>query len=211
MTWTAIGRGRLAALVALCAAAGPAAGGEFVGGFEGSYVDVEVPGLIGPLEVQRGSSPEGPWSVLEIRPIGCTQYCYYHDFAVLPGTSYYYRFLIPRQDGSSAVYGPLRVEIPSLAELGFSSNAMPNPFHGRTTIGFRLPPMEASGAPVRFEVLDAQGRRVHSETRTGLSPGAYTFEWSGRNAGGDFVPTGVYFYRIVVGDLSESGRLLYLK
>jgi hypothetical protein len=182
---------------------------ELDGDYRGSNVFLELPGLIGPMEVERSGSPEGPWTLIESRGIGCTQYCSYEDWEIEPGTVYYYRMWIPHETGEKDLYGPVRVVIPDLRSQGFSSFASPNPFHNRTSLRFDIPNL-GTEAEVRVDLVDAQGRLVRT-FREEARPGSHIIAWNGRSQSGETVRTGVYYYRISVPGYTESGRLLFLK
>jgi len=49
--------------------------------------------------------------------------------------------------------------------------------------------------PVRLEVFDLNGRRLHLIERA-LSSGGYSQRWDGRDDGGHIVPPGLYILRI---------------
>lgn len=86
----------------------------------------------------------------------------------------------------------------------------PNPFNPEAKIRFSIPstpslPLQR-GTDVRLTVYDALGREVETLVNEALQPGAYevTFNGSGRNSG-------VYFYRLVTNDYSETKRMLMIK
>ena len=88
----------------------------------------------------------------------------------------------------------------------------PNPFNPETWIPYQL----ATPADVRVTIYDLQGRVVHTldlgHQRAGLyhsrSRAAY---WNGRNAQGEPVASGVYFYTLTASGFSVTRRMLILK
>ena len=78
----------------------------------------------------------------------------------------------------------------------------PNPFNARTTISFSLPASD----DVRITVYDLLGRGVRVLGDQYMQAGNYNilFDASG-------LSSGVYFYRLEAGDLSESGRMVLLR
>ena len=55
------------------------------------------------------------------------------------------------------------------------------------------------------------GRRVRSLVDGPRSPGENRIEWDGRDDEGRLLVSGVYFYRLRVGDRSETRRMVLLK
>jgi hypothetical protein len=83
----------------------------------------------------------------------------------------------------------------------------PNPFNSATIIRFDLP---ASG-DVRLTVYNILGQKVIELENGYLPAGQHSIHWDARNASGDRISSGVYFYRIVAGDYEKSKKLLLLK
>ena len=88
----------------------------------------------------------------------------------------------------------------------------PNPFNPETWIPYQL----AQDAPVRFHIYDQTGARIRT-LDLGLQPaGDYTARgraahWDGRNANGEKVASGIYFYQMQAGDFSSVKKMLILK
>ena len=75
--------------------------------------------------------------------------------------------------------------------FGLADN-YPNPFNPSTTIGYALP----AESEVRLEVFNTAGQRVRVLLATHQPAGHYTVEWDTRDAQGQAVASGVYFYRL---------------
>jgi hypothetical protein len=71
---------------------------------------------------------------------------------------------------------------------------VPNPFTAGTELRFDLP----QRADVTIELFDVKGRRVSSRVLSDVAPGRQSVRFSGRDAAGRLLPSGVYFYRISV-------------
>lgn len=82
----------------------------------------------------------------------------------------------------------------------------PNPTTGSARISFTLNASAAS----RVVVEDVAGRRVATLLDTRLPAGRHEIVWDGRLKGGATAPTGVYFYRLIVGDRGSAARRLVL-
>ncbi|MCZ6677614.1 MAG: T9SS type A sorting domain-containing protein [Candidatus Poribacteria bacterium] len=83
----------------------------------------------------------------------------------------------------------------------------PNPFNPNTTIRYQLP---ASG-DVKLEIFNVLGQRVRTLVDQAQVPGHYAINWDSKNHHGLPVATGMYFYRIVVGDFIKTRKMLLLK
>lgn len=78
----------------------------------------------------------------------------------------------------------------------------PNPFNPGTAISFQL----SAVSFVRLKVFDALGREVATLVDDEKPAGSYKVTWNAQN-----LPSGVYLYRIVAGDYTESKRMLLVK
>ena len=78
----------------------------------------------------------------------------------------------------------------------------PNPFNPTTTIQYQLP---ATGR-VDIRVYDMLGREVTMLLDEPQNAGYYSLQWNGKNAYGQSVASGVYFYHIQV---SAEGKQVY--
>jgi hypothetical protein len=74
------------------------------------------------------------------------------------------------------------------------SQNIPNPFspNGATTIGYSTP----ADGKVLVRVFDVLGREVRTLVSADLKAGSYQVEWDGRDAQGNEVESGMYYYRI---------------
>lgn len=83
----------------------------------------------------------------------------------------------------------------------------PNPFALQTTLSFYLP----AGADVRLTVHDVAGRRVRELLAESLPAGPHESVWDGRDDCGTPAASGIYFYRIQVGEVVEQRKMVLLK
>jgi len=94
----------------------------------------------------------------------------------------------------------------NVGKLG--SRAHPNPFNPQTTILFELP----GQTEVNLRVYDLSGRLVRNLIGgESLGPGRHEVVWNGRDNAGLKVASGIYFFRMVAGDLSETRRMMLVK
>lgn len=94
--------------------------------------------------------------------------------------------------------------VPRTVEL---YQAYPNPFNSSTTIKVYLPGMSRA----RLEIFDIRGRLVTKLVDSVLGSGEHGFRWNGRNASGDHVSSGSYFYRLSAGEDVITRRMTLVK
>lgn len=85
----------------------------------------------------------------------------------------------------------------------------PNPFNPETTIRFDLPhPSE-----VRLQIFNVHGQLLRTLFEGALKPGAWQRAWDGKDARGNEVPSGVYFYRLQVngGEWSSARKMILMR
>ena len=90
-------------------------------------------------------------------------------------------------------------EIPS--EFSLAQN-YPNPFNPNTIIRFHLSVV----GNVSLKVYDVMGRELQTLVNERLKPGTYETTFDGSD-----YPSGVYFYKLSVGDFTETKRMLLIK
>ncbi|MFN8176771.1 MAG: S8 family serine peptidase [bacterium] len=97
------------------------------------------------------------------------------------------------------------VDVPTAFELGEPS---PNPFGQATSIRFAVP---VADRHVRIAIFDVAGRRVRTLLNAVTGVGRHETSWDGRDAAGQRVASGVYFYRMDAGDFSQVRKVTVLK
>ncbi len=83
----------------------------------------------------------------------------------------------------------------------------PNPFNATTNIYFEI----LSLTDVQIDVYNILGQKVKNLTNRKYSPGEYAIQWDGSNKQGKKTASGVYFYRIVTSQGSDSRTIVLLK
>jgi hypothetical protein len=96
---------------------------------------------------------------------------------------------------------------PTLPESFSLSQNSPNPFNPITNIDFAL----SRSAHVTIDVYNTLGQRVTTLVNEHLKAGYKRVQWDGTNDYGQPVASGIYFYRMVADDFSESKKMLLLK
>ena len=88
----------------------------------------------------------------------------------------------------------------------------PNPFNPETWIPYQL----NQESEVSLIIYSSEGKLVR-QIDLGLKPAgnyqrtARAIYWDGRNASGESVSSGVYFYRLQAGDYSQTRKMVILK
>jgi len=94
--------------------------------------------------------------------------------------------------------------VPSEIEL---AQNYPNPFNPTTTLGFTL----EEGAQVTLEVFNALGRRVATAFKGQVPAGHTELVWTAVDDKGRELSSGVYFYRLSIGDNRQTRKMLLLR
>jgi parallel beta-helix repeat protein len=90
----------------------------------------------------------------------------------------------------------------------FASYNYPNPFNPTTRIRYTVPD---PGNAVRITVYDLTGRVVRTLVEDELPAGNYVAVWHGLDDTGRRMSSGVYFYRIEIGDYRVERKMVMLK
>lgn len=93
------------------------------------------------------------------------------------------------------------VEIGAPLKFSLSQN-YPNPFNPHTTIKYGLPKMDF----VNLKIFDVLGREIATLVNEKQSPGYYSVDWDG-----SAFSSGVYFYRLYTGVLTDTKRMVLIK
>jgi hypothetical protein len=83
----------------------------------------------------------------------------------------------------------------------------PNPFNPQTTIAFTI---KDRGA-VTVKVYNVNGELVRTLANENRAAGTYTLTWDGHNDSGQSVSSGVYFYKLVTNNFSQTKKMVLLK
>ncbi|MDX9856996.1 MAG: T9SS type A sorting domain-containing protein [candidate division Zixibacteria bacterium] len=94
--------------------------------------------------------------------------------------------------------------LPRIAQL---YQNYPNPFNPSTTIGFSL----GARTDVSLSIYNILGQQVAVLIDDVRPAGDYQIVWDGRDERGVPVASGVYFYRLVTRDVSESRKMILVK
>jgi len=82
----------------------------------------------------------------------------------------------------------------------------PNPFNPSTTIAFSVPAAVMARQHVLLRIFDAMGREVATPVNEHLGPGEYSVRFAADN-----LASGVYVYRLTVGGMAITRRMMLMK
>ena len=94
--------------------------------------------------------------------------------------------------------------VPRTTEL---MRSYPNPFNAGTVIPFRL----GTAGGVRIDIYNLLGQRVRRLLDERRTPGLHKVRWTGTDDRGAPVASGLYFYRLTTGEVSETGRCMLIR
>ncbi len=83
----------------------------------------------------------------------------------------------------------------------------PNPFNPGTYINFIL----SKNSWVKLEIYNVSGQKIKTLVDNFLVKGQYTIFWNGSDNRGNLVPSGIYFYKLEVGNESEVRKMVLRK
>jgi|GEM_PF-672853 len=83
----------------------------------------------------------------------------------------------------------------------------PNPFNPTTTINYSL----KENSDVQIIIFNTLGRKVRTLVDKNEAAGHYSVRWDGKNDIGNFVATGLYFYKIKAGSFIETKKMILMK
>jgi flagellar hook assembly protein FlgD len=81
---------------------------------------------------------------------------------------------------------------------------MPNPFNPTTTIRFDLP----RAVDVNLSIYSVSGEHVATLVDERLEAGGKEVRWDERNDRGKPVPSGICFYCLAAGDLTQNRKMI---
>ncbi|MFC1549771.1 sialate O-acetylesterase [Candidatus Neomarinimicrobiota bacterium] len=111
---------------------------------------------------------------------------------------------------TTAVNGPFNLSIDSrslITGLFSLDQNFPNPFNGKTRIGYDLP----TRIHVKLTIYNLLGREVKTLVDEIQSKGYKSVTWDGLNNFNEHVGSGLYLYVIQAGDKMEANKLIYMK
>lgn len=116
-------------------------------------------------------------------------------------------YLVGDGPASIAIFDPPQTSVdPQVKEVPekiWLFQNYPNPFNPSTNIEFRI----SEHGFVELDIFDLAGKRVRTLVDEIKGPGRYVVNWDGRDNGGRSSASGVYFYRLEVGEFIEIHKM----
>ena len=137
----------------------------------------------------------------------------YKDRSFEFGKRYFYRLKEVDINGNSTYYGPLFVDLSRsdyIPRKIFLDQNFPNPFDRITTIKFGIP-LQNKNDYTKLQVYDATGRLTRTLISENLEPGKYSIAWDRRDENGRGCKSGVYFFRLNVGNKQVTRKMLLVR
>jgi hypothetical protein len=108
-----------------------------------------------------------------------------------------------------------RIEVSGISPLPRSfalEQNYPNPFNAATVITFSLDDASAARIDTKLHIFNVLGQKIKT-LQDGELPaqGSFSYTWDGTDNEGNGVASGVYFYRLTMGDKHESRKMVLLK
>ena len=95
--------------------------------------------------------------------------------------------------------------IPS-TEFGLEGNH-PNPFNPQTSIEYSIP----EKGKVMLHIYNLKWQCIRTLVNGIQDPGVYNILWDGRDDQGKETSSGIYFYRLILGQATDTRKMILLK
>jgi len=86
----------------------------------------------------------------------------------------------------------------------------PNPFNPSTFINYTIP-QSAILTNTRLEIFNVLGQKVRTLINSRQSAGAHSVQWDGRDDAGRLLVSGVFIYRLKMGNFVDMKKMLLVK
>lgn len=83
----------------------------------------------------------------------------------------------------------------------------PNPFNPSTKIDYSV----SSYEKVQIQIFNSNGELLRTLINNDLGTGNYSVTWNGRDDNGNLVSSGIYYYQLQVGNLTQAKKMILIK
>jgi hypothetical protein len=104
-------------------------------------------------------------------------------------------------------YTPVDVDNEIIVNSESILSNYPNPFNPETTINYSL----KENSKVSLNIYNIKGQKVNTLVNEMISAGEHSVIWDGRDSNGNRVGSGIYFYKLKVGDFQKIKKMILLK
>jgi len=87
----------------------------------------------------------------------------------------------------------------------------PNPFNSTTAISYQLSAVSGPQSAVSLKIYNIWGQEVRTLVDERQTAGNYQIPWDGEDSLGKGVSSGIYFYRLQVGDFVKTRKMILLR
>ena len=118
------------------------------------------------------------------------------------------------------IYSSVNDRSLNVTSFGLSQN-YPNPFNPTTIINYTIPTSPLNPSPyqgegnrerlITLKVYDILGNEIATLVNEQKPPGNYSIEFNGHSDEGQNLTSGVYFYKLSVGEFSETKKMVLVR
>ncbi|MFZ0391397.1 MAG: FlgD immunoglobulin-like domain containing protein, partial [Calditrichia bacterium] len=166
--------------------------------------------------VERKSANENEYSTLSFIQ-GAGNSNIHHNYSYIDSNlnngEWFYRLKQVDFNGDFTYFGPISVHIEQTTGIDPIDFTLfqnyPNPFNPSTQISFRLPNDYKGDAFLK--IYNTLGQEVITLMEGHLPPGIHKVNWDGKDANGQTVRSGVYYYFIKGESFYQSKKMIFIK
>lgn len=121
--------------------------------------------------------------------------------------------LLAQRTYDTLLYGPTHVEESQQAtppDFSLSQN-YPNPFNPETRFEYVIPAGREQSSHTVLQIFNILGQSVKTLVDEPQAAGRYQVVWDGKDESGDEVASGIYFYKLKIGEHSQTKRMVLIR
>lgn len=196
------------------------AGGSLVSPEQGEFIHTSLPTFTwesSGVERFELASDIGFADIIESATVTGGVYTLHVVLPYTDSTAYFWRVTSETDSALTPIHAFNAVRIPTDVEesdfpIGLPDSCRlaqnyPNPFNPMTTIEFYLP----DGGPVKISIHNVLGQLIKSLMDRSMPPGTYSVDWDATDLFDRPVASGIYFYRMEVGDYSSTRKMVLVR
>ena len=163
------------------------------------------------FEIQRSFANSPFEKIAFVNGIGTSARPHLYHFVdiVEKGGDYTYRLKQIDINGAFKYSKKIHINVSAPGNLTVFPN-YPNPFNNSTIIKFSIP-QTFEGNNVQLLIYNIKGEQVKKFTKNSVKAGIYQFKWNGTDLNGNHVASGLFFYRLKIGNFEKISKMILLK
>jgi hypothetical protein len=107
-------------------------------------------------------------------------------------------------------FGQSHMQVQAPESFALTQNS-PNPFNMSTTFRYEIPKSLEGSVETKVLVYNTQGQLVRKLEDRQRSAGRYTIIWNGQDDSGRYISSGIYFYKLIAGDVVLTKKMAVMK